>query len=435
MGDASSRVSKDDEDEGETSEAVDDCVRVDSPEDERGVDPMDGEPSCDENSIIDVVSSPSPMVPFSDAPTEDSDSESASYSTPCALRVVLISELTGERQEKEVTIDHYPKTGIALKRQLEAKFKIPVCVQKILFFNMIINNGTVLKKLRLRSGDTIIIEYSAQVDIEYFSNLIEILSRISSVLRTVVTQLLNGADITYNMHEMLESDCMSFTGDQIPLQFFSVFPTGTPNANQLYFIHNKGLDLLLNIYQLIHQLPWHELPCELQELEYSCLQILWNFSATLGIRHLILQKGIMSEIFQSILRTKVIPFKPVCILAPLKDPFASTERSTYVLAETVYASIVIIGNFAEIPQCRVTIASNQSVIDNMMGAMLSNTYTYTCARSAMCALLCISFGPETHQYLSEESILNRILEICYRIQHINDSTPYTEKLINQTLIK
>ena len=51
----------------------------------------------------------------------------------------------------------------------------------------------------------------------------------------------------------------------------------------------------------------------------------------------------MDEVFKSLRRTKVIPYQPIFFLEPLEDPFAYHDRSTYVLAETIYASIVVIG--------------------------------------------------------------------------------------------
>ena len=94
-----------------------------------------------------------------------------------------------------------------------------------------------------------------------------------------------------------------------------------------------------------------------------------------------------------------------------------------------------LSSFAEVPQCRVPIASRSGVISNMIAAMLSKTYTHTCARSGMCALLCLSFSPETHRYLCEDSLLNRIIEICNRIDRVNDGTGLNEKTVNKTLVE
>ena len=51
----------------------------------------------------------------------------------------------------------------------------------------------------------------------------------------------------------------------------------------------------------------------------------------------------MEEVFQSLMRTKLEPYKSVKVLDPLRDPYASLERSTYMLAETIYAAIVVVG--------------------------------------------------------------------------------------------
>ena len=220
---------------------------------------------------------------------EEECSDVEMYAMPCKFQVALKSQLTGERKYKEIVLDRYPRTGLELKKHFETNFNIPVCVQNLLFYNTTIHDNTILKKLRLQHGDTLHLDYSSEVDIEYFTGLINTLSRILAILHVVITELESGADITEEMHDKLETDCMAFTGDCIPLRYFSVFPTGTPNANQLYFIHNNGLHLLLQLYKLIHKLSWECLPFELQELEFSCLQIIWNFSATLGIRYLILQ--------------------------------------------------------------------------------------------------------------------------------------------------
>ena len=86
------------------------------------------------------------------------------------------------------------------------------------------------------------------------------------------------------------------------------------------------------------------------------------------------------------------------------------------------------------PQCRIPIASSVEVIDTLLAAMLSQTYTYTCARSGMCAMLCLSFSPSTHQYISQEETLTRVLGIYYRTFTKSDGTSDNVRSINQTLV-
>ena len=109
------------------------------------------------------------------------------------------------------------------------------------------------------------------------------------VLHNAVNKIGHGFPITHKMHHLLYLDCVPFTSDCIPLRYFSVYPTGTPNSNQLYFINSGGLRALLVVYKLIHQLLWNKLAWELLELEFSCLEIIWNFSVTLNVHQLILK--------------------------------------------------------------------------------------------------------------------------------------------------
>lgn len=236
-----------------------------------------------------VEASPNIDIPDPDLNNEEKEEDMEFYGTPCKLQVLLVSTQTGEKREEEINMPRYPRRGLDLKEYLEARYCIPTCVQQVQFYGITIDDSTVLRNLRLQHGDTLHVQYPISVDIEYFSRLINTLTRINEILGVVIPALLNGEEITDEMHDLIEGDCLSFTGDSIPLKYFSVYPTGVPNANQLYFIHNNGLHLLLQLYKNMHRLPWHGLPMELQELEFSCLQIVWNFSATLGIRQLILQ--------------------------------------------------------------------------------------------------------------------------------------------------
>ena len=95
-------------------------------------------------------------------------------------------------------------------------------------------------------------------------------------------------------------------------------------------------------------------------------------------------------------------------------------------------------SFAEMPDCRYTIASTPDVIANMIAAMLCLTYTYDCCRSGMCALLCLSFSRETHRFLDDNTTLERILRISKKGGPIMDAFTGAidhDKLATQTLVR
>lgn len=279
--------------------------------------------------------------------TQQSGDESSAMSSDgeesVCFHVLLRATVDGVVKKGKVTFSRFPKTGAEFKREVERQYHVPVCVQMLSFHTSAICDNTRLKSLKVQEGDTIEISYPAEAEIEYFTMLLNTLTRIISSLKQTLPQLLDGAEITGEMHNHLLPDCDAFSQDSSHIEYFSVFPMGTPNANQLYFIHNNGLTLLVEMYELLHLLSWHQLPLEVQELEYACLKVMWNFSATLGIRRLLMARGVLQCTFHSLMRVKVEPTKHIAIGQPLADLFGSVRYSTYVLAETIYAAIVAIG--------------------------------------------------------------------------------------------
>ena len=276
------------------------------------------------------------------------NSSVTSSSKQCRLQVRLCSMNATSSKEKTICLHNYPSKGKTIKLAIEKQLGIPVCVQVLSFNSQVISNDTSPSRMRMREGDTVVVSYPSEADISYLFDLIATLKRILSLVRTVTTSLRTFRFIGEPTHMKLSQECDSFNADNVPLTYFSVFPTGSPNSNQLYFIDKGGLKLLLQIYSALHQLPWHELPYEMQQLEYSCLKIVWNFSATLGIRYLILQRNIIDQVFKSLMRTKIRRYHNVALPGELLDHFVSTRQSIYTLAETVYAAVVVTGKYVTI---------------------------------------------------------------------------------------
>ena len=127
----------------------------------------------------------------------------------------------------------------------------------------------------------------------------------------------------------------------------------------------------------------------------------------------------LSNIFSTICRLFCInalpPLYTVCVLS--------------CLASLSHCSL------AEVPECRLKIASTPHVVEHLIDAMLSSTYTYTCARSGVCAIMCLSFSMETHQYLCRDAIVSSILEICDKTHSVGDNTSAAERQTNQILVE
>ena len=335
-------------------------------EDER----MDTQPEA--VACLGELSEDDPMTLSDDEDTSADNSSVTSSSKQCCLHVRLCSMNATSSEEKTICLQNYPSRGKTIKLAIEKQLGIPVCVQVLSFNSQMISNDTLPSRMRMREGDTVVVSYPSEADISYLSDLIATLKRILSLVRTVTTSLRTFRFIGEPTHVKLSQECDSFNADNVPLTYFSVFPTGSPNSNQLYFIDKGGLKLLLQIYSTLHQLPWHELPYEMQQLEYSCLKIVWNFSATLGIRYLILQRNIIDQVFKSLMRTKIRRYHNVALPGELLDHFVSTRQSIYVLAETVYAAVVVTGKY-------VTICSRYILVfHNCLLACCTPYIAYTC---------------------------------------------------------
>ena len=281
--------------------------------------------------------------PDSDNSTDQDTAVVCAPQQQCKFRVLLHNTINETVKERMISTHGYPSCGQTIKQAVEEQLDIPACVQTIKFGSLPISDTTSPSRLRVREEDVFDVHYPSEADVSYLSDLIATLTRILSVLQTAIASLSTSRWISSATQTDLNRECHEFVTDTLPLKYFSVFPTGAPNSNQLYFIEKGGLALLLQIYSTVHRLPWHRLPYDMQKLEYSCLKIIWNFSATLGIRQLILRQNIIDEVFKSLMRTKIKRYSAVSLPGVLADISVSESQSLHVLAETVYSALVITG--------------------------------------------------------------------------------------------
>ena len=262
----------------------------------------------------------------------------------CKFRVMLHNTIREVQEQRVVSTLGYPSSLQTIKQAIEDQLSVPVCVQTVRYRTQLIHDTTSLNRLRVREEDMFDVYYPNEARVRYVCDLISSLRRIISVLQAAFNSLTMSTWITPATRTNLRRECHEFVTDNLPLlKYFSVFPTGFPNSNQLYFIDKGGVVLLLQIYSTLHCLPWHRLSFDMQRLEYACLKIFRNFSATLGVRQLILRQNIINEVFKSLMRTKIERYKAVALPGELADSTISENQSLHVLAETVYSALVVIG--------------------------------------------------------------------------------------------
>ena len=241
-------------------------------------------------------------------------SEGEDNSNDFFFYLILVSTATNEKEQRKITFTRFPRTGIVLKREIENRYNIPICVQSLSFNSDLLHNKTRLKSLRIRTGDKLTLQYIGKAEIEYFSKTIATLRRIVTSLKRIMPKKHGDSNVITD--DATRIDCLDFANDTAYSRYMSVFPTGLPNANHFFFLHNNGLKLLIRMYQLVHHLPWSQLPFELQAVEYACLNYVSKLSCALGVRQLLLHEGAVECVLKSLLRTEIMPFAHV---QPLKS--------------------------------------------------------------------------------------------------------------------
>ena len=71
-----------------------------------------------------------------------------------------------------------------------------------------------------------------------------------------------------------------------------------------------------------------------------------------------------------------------------------------------------LSSLAELPECRVQIASNEQLLQQFMGAMLTPSYIYIVSLVTAAGLLCLAYSSETHHHLAKPHIIDGIMEAC-----------------------
>ena len=268
-------------------------------------------------------------------------SENAPY-----LHLLLQSSLTRETKERKLYYSTLPSTGASLKELVEREFKIPVCVQTASFNSNIIQEDTKLNYLRVQEGDTIVIEYPYEIDTQLYIELKSDIVKVLSLLKTIIPKIAASGKVASDIHNMLKSDCKSVGNVLINLadddQFVNT-TSGMPEVGQLFFIHNGGLKVLVELYKLLHLLPWHQLPMDVQQFEHSCLYFMCALNLTIGTRYLLLREGALQCVLKSLLRIKLEPMQYISVSEPLADPLASKRMSNWILGEAIAGAILSIG--------------------------------------------------------------------------------------------
>ena len=212
-------------------------------------------------------------------------------------------------KDKSLTFSQYPQTGLDVKRRVQDKFNIPLCLQTIYFNSFVLEDNQELRNIHLREGDTLTVSYTTHGDLSAVQDIINAITTVSGQLESIRQSVLDGRLTQQEYDQVLDYDFVYHINES--------FVRKTPDiirVHHLYFIHNFGADVFLKVKRLLAEIPWEKLPYKLQCLEHAALKYFWSLSSTVGIRcYLFNFPDLVELIASSILRVKAIPNEKLSI--------------------------------------------------------------------------------------------------------------------------
>ena len=271
--------------------------------------------------------------PESDASTDSSQDEA--FTTPPVsynLKLFCSTDQTKSRNTK-IVIPHTPRTVLDVKLCVEKDLSIPACCQCVIFESHELRDQDSIKQQRIREGDTLVIKYTSDAMVEDVREIIQEMKAMRRFLqrKDIRKCLASGCDpnsqISTNVNEIKVKILVS-------VYFKHANSDETNKANRLFFIRNNGLQITHRLHKELLRHPWNNCVAEMQRLEYAIMRLLWNISAAISIRELLLQRPTLEAVMKSFLRVKVPADQ---YLNTLRQE--SYETTIYLL----FAAVAVIG--------------------------------------------------------------------------------------------
>ena len=196
-----------------------------------------------------------------------------------------------------------PATIKDVKAKVEEDLSIPACVQRLTYEAYPLSDCTNLEVARIRSGDTFQVSYSSEGDCEDIKKAVRWFEQVKNFLEredpTLDRPMSN--DFRGLVKQGLEGDLF----ENLAFQYFVPWDETKKYVNKLFFVQCGGLDVIMEVYALLHRHPWTQCELHLKHLEQEIILVLWNFSETFEIRRLMLARNGLELCIQSLLRQRV----------------------------------------------------------------------------------------------------------------------------------
>ena len=206
---------------------------------------------------------------------------------------------TGLTEKGEIKLESLPHTQdvLAVKKQVEKQFSIPVCVQTVSYNGHTLKNDDKLSELRVRNGDTFHVEYLAKADC---TSIMEIISWLEQLCSAMVTASLDLDDI---IEDGIQQDLL----ESLEKDFFSPWydPTSKSYVNKLFFVDKSGISLILKVYEFLLQKTWNKMTENYNYVERWIIESMWSFAETVPLCRLLIQHNIIQMVTKSLLRVRL----------------------------------------------------------------------------------------------------------------------------------
>ena len=224
-----------------------------------------------------------------------------SPSEPLNFSVQLHCTKTDLVEKGEIKLESPPHTQdiLAVKKQVEKQFSIPVCVQTVSYTSGHgLNNDIKLSDLKVRNGDTFHVKYLAKGDCTDLMNIITWLRQLSSAIAcgNSDSDLIDIAEIGIQQELLENLDT-----------FFNPWadPTSQTYVNKLFFVDNDGINVILKVYEFLLRKNWNETDVLFKHLECFIVESLWSFTQTLPLCRLLIQHNVIPLLTRSLLRVRL----------------------------------------------------------------------------------------------------------------------------------
>ena len=242
-------------------------------------------------------------------------------------------------KDRSLTFSQYPQTGLEVKRRVQDKFNIPLCLQTIYFNSFVLEDNQKLRNIHLREGDTLTVSYTTHGDLSAVQDTLKSMKQMLLTL-THMSNVLITNKMTPTIERMLDDNLNPFVIKNLIDTHLVRMPREKAEANHLYFVCNGGLRLGLKIHKILSSIPWEKHILTTQMLEHHILNLLFYLSSKYGVRILMKEHpGIINQLSKSVLRVQITPHKAI-LSSPL-DKVSATYGNA-LLTETMYQGMNVI---------------------------------------------------------------------------------------------